>query len=189
MKNHFYISYAGNKREEVKTIYDNLNLNNIETIIEPYGGSCAMSYYIWLHHPNLKFVLNDNNKFLMKMFNIIRNDNLLNDFEQHINNKLIPKIKQSKNDYLEVIKNKDNDVYSWFIANKFYTIRAGLYNTNINSYKNIDIKNNNPIYNFFKNGNIEFYNIDGIEIYDKYKNNKTNLILLDPPYLLSENCF
>ncbi len=39
--------YHGNKREAIETIYNNLNFDNIETIVEPFCGSCALSYYIW----------------------------------------------------------------------------------------------------------------------------------------------
>ena len=34
MKNHFFFSYAGNKREEVEHIYNLLDLNNIDTIVD-----------------------------------------------------------------------------------------------------------------------------------------------------------
>jgi hypothetical protein len=36
MKNHFFYSYVGNKREEVEHIYNLLDLNNINTIVEPF---------------------------------------------------------------------------------------------------------------------------------------------------------
>ena len=41
-----------------------------------------------------------------------------------------------------------------------------------------------PVYNFYKNAKIEFYNLDGLEIYEKYKTDNKNLIILDPPYLI-----
>jgi len=44
MKNHFIFSYSGNKRDEVKGIYDLLDLKNVETIIEPCCGTSAFSY-------------------------------------------------------------------------------------------------------------------------------------------------
>ena len=51
MKNHFYMSYSGNKREEVENIYNLIDFNNIATIVEPFCGTCAMSYYISTKHP------------------------------------------------------------------------------------------------------------------------------------------
>jgi hypothetical protein len=46
MKNHFFIPYSGNKRqEEVKQIYDNIELKpNIKYIVETYCGSSALSF-------------------------------------------------------------------------------------------------------------------------------------------------
>jgi len=81
MKNHFYISYSGNKRNEVVEIYDNINFENVDTIIEPFCGTSAISYYIWLKHPNMKFILNDSNIFLKEMYDIFQDDELINEFE------------------------------------------------------------------------------------------------------------
>ena len=64
-KNHFFIPYFGNKRKETPLIYEKTKheLNDITTIIEPFCGSCAFSYYISLQHPKkYKYILNDNNK-------------------------------------------------------------------------------------------------------------------------------
>ena len=55
MKNHFFFSYAGNKREEVEHIYNKLDLENIETIVEPFCGSCAVSYYIWTQNKDKNY--------------------------------------------------------------------------------------------------------------------------------------
>lgn len=56
MKNHFIFPYAGNKREEVEKIHEilkkNIDLSKIKTIIEPYCGSSAMSYYLSTIYPN-----------------------------------------------------------------------------------------------------------------------------------------
>ena len=68
MKNHFYMGYAGNKRNEIPFIYDYLNFDNITTIIEPYAGTCSISYYISTKKSGLKYILNDNNKYLLEMF-------------------------------------------------------------------------------------------------------------------------
>ena len=64
MKSHFYMSYFGNKRMEVETIFNNQDFTNITTVIEPYCGSCAMSYYISTQYSNIDYVLNDNNGYL-----------------------------------------------------------------------------------------------------------------------------
>ena len=74
MKNHFFFSYAGNKREEVEHIYNLSDLNNIDTIVEPFCGSCAVSYYLWTQNKdkNYKYILNDLDGYLINLLKIIR---------------------------------------------------------------------------------------------------------------------
>ena len=48
---------------------------------------------------------------------------------------------------------------------------------------------NAPIIDFIRNADITFHNIEGIECYNKYKDNKKAIIFLDPPYLSSYNSF
>lgn len=184
MKNHFYISYAGNKRNEVNDIYNNLNLEGIDTIIEPFCGTSAISYYLWTKHPELTFILNDNNKYLLEMYNIIIDDVKLDEFEKTINETYLPIIKH-KEEYNKVVK--QNNIYGWFISSKYYSIRPGLFPLN-NPFNLINIKQQ-PIYDFYKKANIQFLNEDGILTYNKYKTQSNNLIIMDPPYLQTCNDF
>lgn len=179
------MGYSGNKRNEVENIYNKINFDNIENVIEPYCGTCAMSYYIWLKKPNLKFVLNDNNMYLKEMFHILKDDEKIKEFENKINNEIIPKI-LNKEGYAKYLK-ENKDLYAWFIANKFYSIRPALYPIN-NKFAPINL-NKHPIVEFYKKADITFYNMDGIELYKKYKDDSKNLILLDPPYLSLCNDF
>jgi 16S rRNA G966 N2-methylase RsmD len=180
MKNHFYISYPGNKRDEVEKIYDLIkdSINENTVIIEPFCGSCALSYYIWSKHPTIKFILNDSSKFLFEMFNIFKNDDELNKLNDWYNDKLNNKI--NKDEYIKIVKN--NDTYSTFLKKKYYCIREGLFPNDNRKFNNIDLKKY-PIYNFFKNANIKYSNGDAIDLINKEKNNKDNIIFLDPPYI------
>jgi site-specific DNA-adenine methylase len=185
-KNHFYISYTGNKRSEVKTIYDNLNFDNITTIIEPFCGSCAISYYISTLHPKkYKYILNDINNYLKDIYDIIKN-NKCEEFENTINN-IINKI-NNKEDYMGIIKN--NNLYGWYIKNHIYKITPGLFPDNFNKEKKNSVKlSNYLIYNFFINEDIIFTTENGLDCYLKYKNDIFNMIIFDPPYLNSCNDF
>lgn len=188
MKNHFYISYAGNKRLEVENLYSILNFNDVTDIIEPFCGSCAMSFYISLQQPKrFRYILNDKNDYLREMFNIICDDERLSIFETELKN-TIDFIKGNKENYIQVVKK--NNLMGWFISNRFYTIKAGLYPANkpnnIFKFKSIM---EYPIYNFFKNERIIFTSDDGLNIYNEYKQNKNALILLDPPYMNCDNSF
>lgn len=184
-KNHFYISYNGNKRTEVEYIYNSVKdtISNYTTIIEPFCGTCAISYYIWKSHPDKHFVLNDNNRFLKEMFDIIKNNQ-----EEEFNNSvnlLLPEMKESKPRYLEIVK-QDN-LIGWYVGHKFYNIMPKLYpHVKTAFIKPIDIRTS-PICEFFKKANITFTTMDGLDCYTTYKNDSNNLIIIDPPYISSEN--
>jgi hypothetical protein len=158
------MGYAGNKRNEIPFIYDYLNFDNITTIIEPYAGTCSISYYISTKKTGLKYILNDNNKYLLEMFYLLKDDNKIKQFEEEFKEKC-EYFKNDKNKYMEIIKEKT--LMGWFIKNKVYCIRPGLFPINNNrTYKEtLDLKSFS-IYDFFNNNDITFLNIDGL----KFKN-------------------
>lgn len=119
------------------------------------------------------------------MYEIIKDNNKTLKFENDIN-KLIQGI-NNKEEYLKIVKEKN--LYGWFIKNKIYYIRPGLYPINKNYKNKLILLSNYGIYNFFKDENITFYCDDGLDIYKKYKNDKENLIFLDPPYMSLCNSF
>jgi hypothetical protein len=114
-----------------------------------------------------------------------KDEKKIDEFNETATN-LIKSFKNDKNKYLEVVNAPT--IYSWFIGNKIYTIRPKLYPLTKKYKEEIDLRKY-PIYNFYKNANIEFYNEDGINIYEKYKNDESTLLFLDPPYLQSYNDF
>lgn len=191
MKNHFLIPYFGNKRNEVKKIYDIINIDDIDTIVEPFCGSSALSYYIWLNNKdkNLTYILNDNNKYIYDLYNLCKDNNKVID----IYNKLVilKETTTNKEKYLEICKKaKEGDLVSYVYINKIYCIRPGLYPSLKKVSDNIfDSFKDAPILDFLQNANIKIYNKDAIEIYDEYKSNPKTLIFLDPPYMLSCNRF
>jgi site-specific DNA-adenine methylase len=187
MKNHFFFGYAGNKRNEVENIFEEIkdNLENKKTVVECYCGSSAFSYYLSTKYPKIfKYVLNDNDKYLIELYETARDEEKLNKLIDDINILMedIDKVK-----YNEIIKK--NDLVGYVIKNSYYSIRAGLFPTNKIINKNYNKFNLCPIIDFIRNEDIEFYSIDAIDIYDKYKNDENSIIFLDPPYLNSENCF
>ena len=190
MKNHFYISYTGNKREEVETIYNNLDFEGIDTIIEPFCGSQAMSYYISLNKKGLKYIFNDNNKLLKEMYEIMIDDEKIKEFEK-LFNETLNYIYNDKEKYNEVVnRHGTQSLLSFFISHKVYTFRPFIcppINNREWNYK-INLKTC-PIYNFYKNNDIEFYDDDWLKIYLKYKDCSNCLFLFDPPYLSTCNDF
>lgn len=194
MKNHFITAYFGNKRDEVETIYNeiikNNSFDNIKTIVEPFCGSSAMSYYISTKHPKkYKYILNDNNTFLIELYKIFSNEDKIKEFINKINkicfDKNLKFMTKEKYDLLM----KETTVESYFIANKFYSIRPAMYPLNKNIIPlEIEKIMKIPIISFLKNENIIFTNEDAIKCIND-NNNKESLILCDPPYLMACNDF
>ena len=194
MKNHFFFPYAGNKRQEVEHIYENINFKNIDIIVEPFCGSCALSYYIWSQNrtKNYKYILNDLDSNLIELLRLVRDDKY-KEIEDDVNKKreeillYEDDMIESKNIYVEYIKQKD--VKGYVLANKCYQMRPGLFPLKQfeKFHKKIDLSLS-PFYEFLKTADIEIYNEDGNKIIEKYENKKT-FIFLDPPYIASCNNF
>ena len=183
----FLFGYAGNKRNEYKEIKNIIKLDNIKTIIEPFCGTSAISYKIYLENGDkFKYILNDNDEFLIKLYKMMKETDI-NIFIEEVNK--TKDLIKDKLDYVKMCKKKDKNLYEWFIMNKYYTIRRGLYNKDIhkNKYKITDKQL--KFIDFIKKSYVEIYNNDWIEIFNKYKNDNTNYIFFDPPYLQSCNYF
>jgi site-specific DNA-adenine methylase len=194
MKNHFFFQYTGNKRSEVITIYNQINFNNIHTIVEPFCGSCAISYYIWTLNKdkNYKYILNDIDPHLISLLKLIKDGNykeVEDDF-----NKIIKEIYAYEDDmdsakkiYLEYIKK--NNLTAYILSHRHYLLRPALFPIRKQDFKkfynNLDFTQH-PIYDFLTNADIELYNEDAINIIDKY-DNENSFMFLDPPYIERDN--
>lgn len=182
MKNHFIFGYAGNKRDEVEKIYSEIDFTNVKHIIEPFSGTCALSYYISTLHPKtFTYHINDNNKCLIELYNILKSKTKTNKLNKDFNKlaKILNKDIYNKLDF--------NSLMGFLIHSKFYSIRPGLFRLDY-KYKEIDF-NLYPIVNFLRSEKVIITSIDGCELLQKYINNKNCFIFLDPPYLMSCNDF
>lgn len=190
MKNHYFFGYSGNKRNEVDNLYNKIKKNIIDKtrIIEPFCGTSALSYYISLKHPKkYRYILNDNNKYIIDLYKIASNEKELKKFINKLNELIIDLDKEK---YLEIIKNYDLE--GWVIKNRIYCIRPGLFpNTYKNRKKPVDFNylSDCPIINFLRTEDIIFKNKDGVDIIKKYGNNDKAFIFIDPPYLMACNDF
>lgn len=189
-KNHFVFGYFGNKRQEVEKLYDVIkdDIGKFKIIVEPFCGTAAFSYYVWFNNQDMKtkYILNDNNKMLYDLYNILKDDTK----RLELYNKLCIMLENVKNkeDYTQIVKKSDEDIVSYCFVNKIYSIRPALYPSNKNfTIETIKSFINAPIIQFLKNADIEFRNDDAIKVYDEYKSNKHALLFLDPPYLISNN--
>lgn len=191
MKNHFVFPYTGNKREEVEEIYKNIDLTNINVICEPFCGSSAISYYISTKHPGkYTYILNDLDKNLTKLYLIMKDEiktNYFNCMIELLNNYM--KKHKTRQEQKYIYDNEFTGVHNYYIKNRYYNIRIGLFpNENNNKYKQNFKSMNAPIIDFLRNEKVIIENEDAQEVIMKYEQQKT-LFLLDPPYMMTTNDF
>ena len=176
MKNHFIMSYFGNKRTEVEKLYEKIKDLIIDktTIIEPFCGSSALSFYISTLHPKkYKYILNDNSAYLIELYNICKNNMKLDDFIDRLNkiNEIIKKgqtPEERKKIYLSFYTN--DNIYNWFCHSKIFCFRFGLYplqhENRFKDYNFEDIKKS-PIIKFLQSEDVLINHGCGVECYIK----------------------
>ena len=186
MKNHFFFSYVGNKRDEVETIYDTIKgkLSRITTIVEPFCGSSAFSFYLSTLYPGrFQFILNDNDQYLIELYQVAKSPQKFNKLVKRLD-LLLKNINKAKYDKLK----KSGSFEGFIIMNYIYKINRGLF-PSTGKIKTIENFMNAPIINFLRTENVILSHGDGIDCYKKYKDASSNLIFLDPPYLITNNTF
>lgn len=188
MKNHFIFPYAGNKREEVEIIHEFIKdkLEGIDTIIEPFCGTSAISCYLSQLYPKkYKYILNDLDSNLIELYNVMKDKDKFQKFSDEF--QTILKTITNKDIYLGITKQPT--LMAWFIKNKVCKIRPGLspeiFNFTTNKYLLKDI----GIINFLLNEDVTITCGDGTDIIKSKQNNSNCLFFIDPPYIMSYNLF
>ena len=190
-KNHFFFGYTGNKKDEVDEIINNIKFTDIENIVETFCGSSAISFHIWMKYGDkFNYYLNDNSIKIIEIYNLFINHNL-----DHINDeikKIIDKI-DNKNDWINYYKNGDNTIYKNLFFHKYSARgRLGFYPLGRGDLKNKQIKPTQLQELFIKFIQAPYVYItcdDWYNIFNIHKNNENSIIILDPPYMDSNNDF
>lgn len=184
---HFLVSYAGNKRNEYKYFKEYIHLDqDIKNIIEPFTGTSAISFNIWLEHKDkFNYYLNDNSIDIYNIYKLIKekepNEILekLNAIKNNIN---------SKDDFLNIYKS-NYDVYEYIVLKKLSSFRFGVYEQRKRKTDYKFTKLQLDFFQFIKSPYVHISNDDWSLPFDKFKNDKDSLMLLDPPYLSVCNDF
>lgn len=183
--NHFIYCYAGNKRNEYKYFKDYIKLEGVKNIIEPFCGSSAISFNIWLENKDkYNYYLNDNSEKLYNVYKLIKEEDpeiilkKINDIKNKIKN---------KEDYCNLYKS-NYDVYEYIVLVKRSSFRFGIYKEDTKSnYKFSKLQL--LFFEFIKSPNVFISNNDWSIPFNIFKDDKESLIFLDPPYLSLCNDF
>ena len=172
----------GSKKNELKYLLPIIkeNINEDTIFIEPFCGSCIISYNVFKLNVVKEFHINDRDEIRMKFYNDMTDENEREKIYK-IEDDIIEKGEEEYFKYVDKNKLK-TDYFSYVIGRRISAFRYGLFPTTrkITSTKISD--------NW-----LEFLTIakkttdDWKVIMEKYKDNKNAFIYLDPPYLESYN--
>lgn len=181
MASEFYFPYCGNKRNEYDHIKSFLpEMQNIHTIVEPFCGSCAVSFKIWKNaDENKKYHMNDINSYLINFYKMIQEDKkeeILNELEQFK--------KITKEEWNKIMRKKEKSV-SEFILEKVWAKNL-MCPIGYKPFPKLEkFRKKIPYDEFIKHSHLT--NQDHISIFEQYKNDDNAFLFLDPPYINSNN--
>lgn len=184
----FYYSYKGNKRNEIKHIQNLLETHkdSYNKFVEAFGGTCAMSRYIYENYKDKEIYINDVNKDLTFFANNFHKccDTVIShikDVVKSINNE-----QEYKQYYKKANTEKDNEtdlierlVYILFINSCYRINKRHYWQHQVPKFIGLT-KVKPKLNNFFKNN--EYHCHSYIETFKKFENDEQALIYLDPPY-------
>lgn len=185
--NHFMIGYPGNKRLEFDNMYEEFKSvkKPIKYVVEPFCGTSAFSYFLSRYEPGkYTYVLNDNNPFLIKLYHLCQDEKAI---QEQIDR--LEEIRKTitKEKYNEIRKNIKTDFETWLFCYKYHGKFLGSYPDRKDQFhRDLNVLKNAPIVNFLKTEKVILMNKDAIEVMKEY-DNEDSFIMLDPPYLETDN--
>ncbi len=174
----------GNKSRELKLLLPIIepHITKDTIFVDVFAGSCVVGFNVYKKYNNIKFHINDIDKFRIKFYNNMKDENGRNEF-YNLQDEVI---KNGQDYYLELLgKNKinmKNEYNGYIISRTVHSFRYGLYPTTKKIIKKIISPN---WINYFNEAIIT--NEDYKIILDKYKDNENAFLYLDPPYVDSYN--
>jgi site-specific DNA-adenine methylase len=184
-KNHFIYGYAGNKREEVEGIVNKMDMTGIKRIVEPFCGTSALSFYIAKLYPTaFTYHINDVDPMLIDLYKTMQDKDKCDMFEKNVN-AILSADTFCKETYNKIIH--DGTLEGYFIRNKVYAIRQGLFRQNY-VFKEIKF-DSYPVVNFLRTEDVTITCGNGVDVLAQYENDKRAIVYLDPPYIQTCNDF
>lgn len=171
----------GNKTNDLKFFKDIIP-RDIETVVEPFCGTCAMSLNLFYDHNKYKYHFNDTDPRLIDIMQdpegyIAFKKDIQCQYKNFLNHNNTAKLCNKKSiEWTQHVKSIDNKFTPYYICEKF--IRGNMYKDS-----NININDNDLV--IFQKAKIT--RCDYKTVLDLYKENEHAFLFLDPPYLFSNN--
>jgi len=188
MTSHFYIAWAGNKRREMGEINRFVDLNGIETVVEPFCGSAAFAFHTWKASPHLRVHLNDKCPHLYAMLSTIKRGD-----KQTLYDGLQRYANVTKEDYMrynrEVNGGEGDDLTTkWMLMQTYNGLRPGMPPAPGRPFPKLKpLQGAFPFDDMLERATLT--NHDFRVVCDQYRNDPTAFLFIDPPYVNSCNDF
>lgn len=172
----------GNKKYELKYLLPIIkeNINEDTIFIEPFCGSCIVSYNVFKLNVVKEFHINDSDEIRMKFYNNMTDENKREELYK-IEEDILEKGEEEYYKHVDKLKLK-TDYWSYIIGKRIHSFRYGMFPT---TKKIILSKISDNWLEFLMTANKT--TDDWKVIMEKYKDNKNAFIYFDPPYLESYN--
>ena len=182
----FYFAYEGNKRTENKLLINYLDLKNIKNIVEPFCGSSSFSRWIYKNYDNdFTYYSNDINSNLISFLKNIKEKGCKQFFD-FSNEKLKDITIDQHKEIVDAYKKDNSNPFLYWYYHKIYTFRKGIFPSRcVNKIQNYNKYTTHD--EFYKKCNLssDDYKI----IMEKFKDDQTAIIYLDPPYFNACNTY
>ena len=197
MTSHFIVSHPGCKFKEFEKVKVHLtkNIENVKAIIEPFGGTAALSFHLWkIYGDKLNYYINDKDPALVAIYDFLKSHTSIDDAFNKLN-ELKHKISSK-----ELFKELYNDNKQHFDVLKYIVLKKMCRHSRLDFYNSRDSpraysikskpnKHQRLFFEFIKSPNVFITNDDWKNVFDKFKEEDDALFIFDPPYIDSNNTF
>ena len=193
MTNKFFFMYFGNKYgAEANQIYQYIgdNINETKTLVEPFCGACGLSLFFHIKKgvKNMNYELNDIDSNLINFLRKVK-EGELPDYIDYCNN-MGEQYYNNKKLWSDFARRKNKNLKEYYVYKKL--CRGHLLDNYDNtrshdkytpiSYEKIKIHEE-----FFKSDNVILSNENYDVIFEKYRDDPSAMLFLDPPNIITSN--
>ena len=186
------LPFQGQKRRFIKDFTEVIKrFDNVATVVDLFGGSGLLSHVTKREHPNLRVVYNDYDNYCRRLESVETTNEILALIRPVLAavepNKRVPECLRSQ--ILEIIAGYDAKGYVDYITLGVSLLFSGRW---IKSFQELSsdlmynrVKQSDYVVNGYLDG-LEVAHKDYRELFSEFKNDKSVLFLLDPPYLATD---